>query len=252
MQNVVVIGLGEIGGPIYNLISCCHNVIGIDLNKKISNFAADFNSPGPIDVMHFCTPFVDKKSFETTTINYIKKFSPALVIINSTITPGITREIQKITNSAIVHSPILGVHARMKRDLLRYTKHIGATSVDYALLASEHFQSIGLKTKICSSPEATELMKLLETTYYGLLIAWAQETNRICKKFGCSYEEVSNFWEEVDQLIGGRPVMAPGFIGGHCVIPNALLLKEILQSDFIDAILKSNDLRKKELENENN
>ena len=37
-----------------------------------------------------------------------------------------------------------------------------------------------MKTKLLSSPEATEIAKLTETTYFGLLIAWAQEVERYC------------------------------------------------------------------------
>ncbi len=40
-----------------------------------------------------------------------------------------------------------------------------------------------------------------------------------------------------------------GEIGGHCLIPNAKLLLESYDSEFLRLILKSNEERKKEMKN---
>ena len=45
--------------------------------------------------------------------------------------------------------------------------------------------------------------------------------------------------------------MFPGFIGGHCLIPNTELLLNAYDSEFLRLILKSNAKRKKELEDKN-
>jgi len=47
-----------------------------------------------------------------------------------------------------------------------------------------------------------------------------------------------------------RPVMFPGVIGGHCLIPNTELLLRVYDSEFLRLILESNDKRKKEIVNE--
>ncbi len=92
-----------------------------------------------------------------------------------------------------------------------------------------------------SSPEATELAKLTETTYFGLLIAWAQEVQRYCKKLGLDYDEIVSFYKEINFF---PPVeYFPGFIDGHCVIPNLRILKDIFASDILDSIEKSNDMK---------
>ena len=44
-----------------------------------------------------------------------------------------------------------------------------------------------------------------------------------------------------------RPVMFPGVIGGHCLIPNVELLLESYDSEFLKLILKSNEKRKEEI-----
>ena len=55
-----------------------------------------------------------------------------------------------------------------------------------------------MKTKLLSSPEATEIAKLSETTYFGVLIAWAQEVERYCRKLGINYDEVVSFYDEIE------------------------------------------------------
>jgi len=47
-----------------------------------------------------------------------------------------------------------------------------------------------------------------------------------------------------------RPVMFPGVIGGHCLIPNAELLLKSYDSTFLRLILESNEKRKEEIKDE--
>jgi hypothetical protein len=47
-----------------------------------------------------------------------------------------------------------------------------------------------------------------------------------------------------------RPVLFPGPIGGHCLMPNIKLLKKDIKSDFFDAIEKSDEKKKQDLEKE--
>jgi len=48
-----------------------------------------------------------------------------------------------------------------------------------------------------------------------------------------------------------RPIMFPGFIGGHCLIPNTELLLNVYDSEFLHLILKSNEKRKREIKDQN-
>jgi UDP-N-acetyl-D-mannosaminuronate dehydrogenase len=141
----------------------------------------------------------------------------------------------------------------MENDMLRYVKFIGPCAKDAGELAKKHFEKIGIKTEILKSPVETELAKLFSTTYYGLCIAFHQDMERICEKFGADFEQaVTRFNETYNEGIKEnlkRPVMFPGFIGGHCVIPNIHILKKDVESDFLDAILRSNELKKSKTEN---
>ena len=96
-----------------------------------------------------------------------------------------------------------------------------------------------MKAKLLASPEASEIAKLTETTYFGLLIAWAQEVERYCTKLGANYDEVVSFYEEIKFF---PPVKYfPGVIGGHCVMPNIDILLQKFPSGLLQAIVQSND-----------
>jgi UDP-N-acetyl-D-mannosaminuronate dehydrogenase len=126
----------------------------------------------------------------------------------------------------------------MLEELGDYTKYIGAIDSTAAEHAVKHFQSMGLKTRVLASPEATELAKLTETTYFGVLIAWAQEVERYCDRFGVDYDEVVSFYDEIKYL--PRVKLFPGIIGGHCVMPNITILSKMLDSALLKTIVASN------------
>ena len=93
-------------------------------------------------------------------------------------------------------------------------------------LINDMFKS-GVNTKQLSNPVTLELAKIVvDTSYYGWLINYAQLSNMIAIKHKVHYDEMWSFADEIHKFLGNRPKMYPGFIGGHCVIPNLELIKE--------------------------
>jgi UDP-N-acetyl-D-mannosaminuronate dehydrogenase len=127
----------------------------------------------------------------------------------------------------------------MLDDLRKYTKFIGGADAAASNRAAAHFQAVGLKTRVLSSPEAAEIAKLTETTYFGLMIAWAQEIERYADQVGVGYEDIISFYEEISFF--PQVKYFPGVIGGHCVMPNIELLKRLQNSDLLRAIEASNE-----------
>src|SRR6516165_2322917 len=229
-NKIIVAGLGEVGKPLFELISRHHDTIGMDV--------APVHVAGDVDILHVCYPYqiVD---FIGETARYISRFKPAMTVINSTVAVGTSRALAERTGAKVVNSPVRGKHARMFEDLRMYTKFIGAFDTASGDLASKHFESVGLKTKTLSSPEAAELAKLTETTYFGLMIAWAQEVERYADQTGASYDEIVSYYEEIGFF---PPVKyTSGVIGGHCVMPNIELLRTMVDSQILNAIKASNE-----------
>jgi len=235
-QTVIVVGLGEVGKALMEIVKSKHQTFGVDINLSAS--------VSRCDVMHICFPFQSDK-FVGQVVEYIHQYRPALSIINSTVAPGTTRSIAVESGTAVVNSPVRGKHIRMQAELLHYAKFAGALDQQSGERAVEHFEGLGMKTKLLGSPEATEIAKLTETTYFGLMIAWAQEIERYCVKLGINYDEVVSFYDEIKFF---PPVKYfPGVIGGHCVMPNIDILLQTFPSGLLQAIVQSNTLKQKNL-----
>lgn len=232
-KNVVIVGLGEIGKPLFKIASEYHHVVGVDISPPAeSTLNADF--------LHICFPF-QINDFVGEVARYIELFNPALTIINSTVAVGTTRAICQRSGRAVVNSPVRGKHVRMAEELRFYKKFVGALEMESARQAATHFESMGIGTRILSSPEATELAKLTETSYFGLMIAWAQEVERYCDKWGQAYDEVVSFYEEIPFFPPTK--YFPGIIGGHCVLPNIEILRKFDDSSLLKAIQNSNSAK---------
>lgn len=245
MKTVLVVGLGEIGSSMVEVIEESNNF------KIFKKDVGDLDIEEKIDVMHVCIPYFD--NFVDIVADYIDQYKPELTIVNSTVRPGTTKKIFDKIGRNIVHSPVRGKHPKLKQGILKYVKFIGPCTKEAGEIAEEHFKEMGVKTETLDSPVNTELAKLFSTTYYGLCIAWHQDMERMCRKYDVELDETFTEFNKTyndgikDSLPNFvRPVMYSGFIGGHCVMPNIDILQKDFESDFLDAIVKSNSLKEKE------
>lgn len=250
MKKDIVAGLGEIGLPILKLISKKETAVGYDLNKKLMNekkFLKLQNTQTRF--LHIAIPV--NKNFNSNVIKLNKKFQPECIIIHSTISPGTTEIIQKKLKIPLIFSATRGIHKRMIRDLQRYTKFFAvsknAPKKDWAVSQyKKTMKKCGIKTQQMSKPETLELAKILcDTSYLGWLINYAQLTNTIALEYNVDYDEMWEFSDEIHQILGNRPKMYPGFIGGHCVIPNL----ELIQNQTLDLIKSINQKYTKQVKN---
>ena len=237
----VVVGLGEIGKPIQKLISKSELTIGFDINKKLMNVEQfQKNISIPTKTLHICTPFTN--NFHQNVISLCDKFSPKCLVIHSTIAPYTTKKLQNELTIPIIFSPTRGVHKRMLHDLKRYTKFFAiepdAPKKNWAIITYTNLmKKCGVKTKKMSDPITLELAKIIcDTSYYGWLINYAQMSKMIATKNNVDYDEMWTFSDEIEKFLGNRPKMRPGYIGGHCVIPNL----ELVQNETLNFIKKIN------------
>jgi hypothetical protein len=120
----------------------------------------------------------------------------------------------------------------MISDMKKYTKFYALEkNAPNKNWASQNYSNLlkkcGIKSKKMSDPLTLELAKIVvDTSYYGWLINYAQLSNMIAKKHKVDYDEMWSFADEIQKYLRNRPKMFPGFIGGHCVIPNLSLINE--------------------------
>lgn len=230
-NHVVVVGMGEVGAPLFRILRRSYRCLDVDIQPV--------DLPWPCSVLHICYPF-QIRDFVGTTARYIEKYQPALTIINSTVAPGTTTKVSMTTGAAVAYSPVRGKHAKMEQDMLFYRKFVGADDPAVRGLGLAHFEHAGFKTGTFPTALAGELAKLIETTWLGILVGWAQEVERVAASYGTTYEDVNEFIKEIAFLPND---VYPGVIGGHCVMPNIAILRSLLQSDFLDAVARSNDMK---------
>ena len=225
----VVVGLGETGRPLFNVLKATYpDTFGYDLKEVIGEWDGE-----PVGVMNICLPYFD--NFVDVVKEYQRKFSPALTIIHSTVPIGTTSQI-----SDAVHSPILGKHDNMEYSLTGFTKWIGGSRAN---IASGYFNVVGMNTKCVDAPEVTEALKLLCLAEYGMSIAFAQYKKDVCDKYGINYALAmdwnANYNNNVSRNLR-RPLVTPpeGKIGGHCVVQNTRHLNKQHPNPILDEILK--------------
>ncbi len=239
----LIIGAGEVGQALYEVLHKKYNVTIRDVSGHRKE---------KFDVVHIAYPPI--KNFIVITRRYNASYRPRLIIIHSTVPVGTTRKI----GTTAVHSPIRGTHTRgHHQGIVRGTKkpsdkqeseksYLGQSLkffVKYfagskAREAAAYFEKAGVTTTVFRKPEATELLKILDTTYLGWNVVFAKEVKRICDQLGLDFDEVYTIpnrdYNEGYRRFGMahviRPVLQamPGKIGGHCVMPNCELLDDWL------------------------
>ena len=254
-EKVLVVGLGEVGLPLYELLRECDKflVYGFDIHETRMSSIEQKGVPDRVDIMHICIPCSNQDEFANFVVGYAKRFKPKLLIINSTVPPGTTQKIHELCGYLVAHSPVRGMHKNlehMKWELKRWTKYVGGVNAEASEAARKHFRAAGFKTKVLKGCVEIELAKLFETTYRAWMIACFQEMHRISKRFGADFNDVVDFLEGTHRVRFDRPVMFPDVIGGHCLIPNTELLLNNYDSKFLRLILESNEKRKKEIKDE--
>ncbi|MDR0372347.1 MAG: GDP-mannose dehydrogenase [Nitrososphaerota archaeon] len=254
-EAILIVGLGEIGHTLFSLYAEKKSefaVYGLDLDQtKMQKLNQDKNKiPNKIDILQVALPCESPEKFAAIIADYAKQYQPVLVIVNSTVPPGTTLKVAEKCGCQVVHSPARGVHIsaeHMVWEMKRWSKYIGGATLQAAKAAKTHFEKLGLKVKVLKSCNETELAKLFETTYRAWMITCFQEMHRISRAFNADFNDTVDFLEDTHRQRYDRPVMFPGYIGGHCLIPNTELLFKVYNSDFLRLILASNEKRKEEM-----
>jgi len=240
----IIVGVGEIGMPLYELMNGVFKTLPISQSR----FKGNSEIEAECDFLHICLPG-ELKNFEQLVADYYNKYKPRFIFIHSTVFPGTTKTINFLIGKDVaIHCPVHGKHQnnQMKKDMLRYPKYLGVPekmSDNDVEAAKNHFSRMGFASVIVFKKTATtEWAKLLSTTIFGLQIAFAQEVERICDEQGLDYGEVTHFFP-IQRDVRKAPIF-PGFIGGHCVMPNVKILKQIYGCGLWDWMEDSNEKKR--------
>ena len=239
----IVLGMGEVGETLFDLlVERGFDCIGIDIDdSRCKNYSENATIENP-EYLHVCLPG-ELTGFVNFTLDWISKLDGLKVtIIHSTVTTGTTKRIQEKSRIPVLFSPVRGVHRRFLEDIKKYTKIFASDNRQIIPKIKTDLEKRFQKIDWMSTTKTAELAKILvDTTYYGWLINYAQITKMICEKEGIDFDEMWKFADEIHENLGNRPKMYPGIIGGHCVIPNL----DLIEYDNLDMVRKINESYKR-------
>jgi len=239
----IILGMGEVGETLFDLlVDRKFDCVGIDLdNTKCKKYSENEIIKNP-EYLHVCLPG-ELTGFTNIVLNWMDKIKNIqVVIIHSTVKPGTTKIIQEKSSIPILFSPVRGVHRRFLNDIKKYTKFISFDGIEIDSKIKIDLENRFEKVDWMSTTKTAELAKILvDTTYYGWLINYAQITKMICEKENVDFDEMWKFADEIHENLGNRPKMFPGIIGGHCVIPNL----DLIEYENLDMIKKINEMYEK-------
>lgn len=193
------------------------------------------------EAAHVFLPF-SNGDFMKQCQEFIRISRPRVTLIHSAVKPGTTKEVWEAVDKKfrIAYSPCRGQRDSFFRDLKRYSKYVSGVDFESHNAAIDCLFEIFEKVEPVNNIVELELAKLLDTSQYGLLIAWAQEMKRFCDMFNCSPYFVRKFGEQTNEFYALRPDIFPGFIANHEVIRNLYILAELKDSQLSRAAIRSN------------
>jgi hypothetical protein len=244
MQHIGIVGYGEVGSSLNKVYK--NNNINCKISDSYKGYKDDFKD---ITILNICIPYLELETFISQVKEYITN-NVQLILIHSSIGLGVISRLKGLYPMIhIVHSPVRGVHPYLAEGLETFVKFVGHCKGDEksGKFASEHLNSLGIDTEITDDTTSI-LAKLFSTTYYGMCIAFTEDMGRICDNYDVDFNKIqvwnNSYNEGYDKLGKGnvkRPVLfrIPDgkSIGGHCVVPNARILKNMFPdfapSDYI-------------------
>jgi len=247
MDKVVIIGLGEIGSALYSFFrsSGKFEVYGYDIDPQKSVNKLN-EIPKNVEFLHVAIPYFDR--FVDIVQYYVSTLNPQHIVIHSTVAPGTTRKVFEKTGIPTAYSPVRGKHPNILKHLYLWTKWIASLPQKLLSNFALHHILAGFNVKeYPGDPESLELAKLWETVYRAIMIASWHEIHRIAMRFNADITVIAGFVGEVHKVLHDRPIYYPDYIGGHCLIPNTVILNSVAPSKLFEFVLESNEKRLNEI-----
>ena len=254
--TVGFMGFGEIGSSLYRV----YEMAGYKNLIKRDPYAGLNDSLSTCNFVNVCIPFFGLEKF-VASIKELNLSPGTFLIIQSTIGVGTCDEIQAELDLIVVQSPVRGVHPNLTEGMLTFDKFMGISEKYYSnekirKVVEQHLLDLNMKPVVCRAKES-ELAKAVSTTLYGINIAAINDVFLMCEKHGVSFDTVFTKWQtgynEGYTKLGRpnvcRPVLTPipknkdgkQLIGGHCVIPNSVILKNMGHHAIADYVLRYAD-----------
>jgi len=234
----------------------------IDSDKYSAS--TDFNECARADVIAVCVPTpltADKKPDLSALVSACESIGEhlvagSLVIIESTVEPGTTRDVVlpilvaksglKAEQIHLAFSPERIDPANKKYTIANTPKLVAGLTEEAADKAVEFYSGFVNDVTRCSTLEVAETAKLLENSFRLINISFINEIADMCEVMGVDVNEVIR--AAATKPYGFMPFFPSAGVGGHCIPIDPLYLSHKAKSvgaptSFIDLAQKINDER---------
>jgi len=225
-MKTLIIGRGEIGTALYNLLSPHYKTYIRDISP--------IGELSGVEVLHICFPY--SKDFIDQVREYQEEYEPEYTIIHSTVPLGTSRQCDAY------YSPVRGLHPNLENSLKTFIKFLAPPSIRL----KDYFENAGIPIMLLDKQEEGEALKLWSLVQYGWNIVLEKEIYKWCQEkgldFNIVYTQANKTYNEGYEKLGRKDVLRPvlrhqpGKIGGHCIIPNT----KLVDSKVAKIILKFN------------
>ena len=191
--------------------------------------------PTPLDNNH--KP--DLRAIKAAVVDVGRNLEPGmLVIVESTISPGTTRQLLLpilIKTSGLskeefhlAYSPERIDPLNKEWNIKNTPKLVAGLTDQAAKLAQEFYSKFIDQVVICPTVEVAETAKLLENSYRLVNISFINEISMFCQKIGVDVNEVVK--AAATKPYGFMPFYPSVGVGGHCIPVDPIYLSEAAKS----------------------
>lgn len=204
--------------------------------------------PTPVDKTKMPDLSYVKKASQTIA-NYLKKDAKQLVILESTVNPGVCEEkilpilekdgLKATIDFDLIHSPERIDPGNEKYNVYNIARNVGGTSKEGTKKAADFYRSfINANINEMSSPKAVESTKIVENTFRDINIAYVNELAKSFDKLGIDIVEViEGASNKPFAFMAHYPSCG---VGGHCIPVDPYYLIEKAKNTGFDHKLLRN------------
>ena len=260
-MKIGIIGQGFVGTAVREGLSSFYECYTYDLDpSKCNNTHEEVVNKS--DIIFLCVPTPMRKSGACDTRiledvikeidKKIKSTSNPILVIKSTIPPGTTERVSKLTGLDVCFRPEFLTEANSVNDFKNQTRIIIGGPRPATGTVKQMFRKAFPTIPIVKTGTKTaEMVKYFTNCFLASKVTFANEMYEICSKNGIDFDKVTEYALH-DQRIGSTHLMVPGpdgdrGFGGHC-FPKDLEAMIAYSKDcsyypnFLLAVKESNDI----------
>jgi len=214
-NKTIIVGGGEIGKSLLSVLEKHYDC-------KIIDVEVDDN-PEEYEIMHVCFPYSDK--FVEYVKVYQNLYKPKYTVCHSSVPVGTSEKI------CAVSSPCMGIHPHLGESFKTFIKFLGGKDADKI---ADYFRRAGIKVYLTDKSDSTEYMKIMSTTFYGIMIEFTKQVKQDCRDKDIPFElftlwnmNYNDGYEKLGYPEYKKPLLTPimKIQGGHCTLQNSYLIE---------------------------